>query len=83
MEIRAHHRIEFEIEGSDDSLPPIPYPSYLYRVGERFKYYDALKENLDKEILGIFEVTKIEQELHDVAVGEQVIVVHVRKIQEK
>ncbi len=79
MEIKADHRIEFEIEeGGDFVIPSIPNPSYIYKEGDKFKLYQPLSE--EKEAVAEFEVTAISHELFDAIVGEQVIICHVRKI---
>ena len=79
MQILADHRMEFEIEGNGNiEIPPIPNPSYIYNEGDTFKLYNLLSEK--KEVVATFIVVKVEHELFDIAVGEQVIICYVRKV---
>lgn len=81
MKVVAHHRIEFRCTNDKDiELPIIIDPVYIYEVGDRIKFYNALAQDDGKgDILALFEVVEVNHELHDVTTGEQVTDVVLKK----
>ena len=76
MRIVAEHGINFKIEGEPKTyIPPINDPIYIYKEGDEVVVYPIEEEGKPTT----FIVTKIEHSLYDVGMGEQGIVMHVKR----
>ena len=76
MRIRAEHGINFKIEGEPKTyIPPIDDPIYIYKETDEVVVHPIEEEAKPTT----FIVTKIEHFLYDVGMGEQGLVMHVRR----
>ena len=81
METKPEHELTFNVvDDSNLEIPSIVNPSYIYRVGDCFRWVDAFAE---PPVFADLVVTSVKMELHNHITPEQQFIVHVEKVEEK
>ena len=81
METKPENEIVFEVvDDSKLDIPSVINPSYIYKVGDTFRWVDAFAE---PPVFADLVVTSVKMELHNHITPEQHFIVHVEKVEEK
>jgi len=84
MKFNSENKIIFEIINNDDSLKQllvVTNPVYIYKVGDKFGYYNILES---ESIIRSFEVTDVKHDLNFFGVcSDQTITVFVKELFEE
>ena len=80
METKPEHELTFEVvDDSKLEIPSVINPSYIYKVGDTFKWVDAFAE---PPVFVNLIVTSVTMELHNHITPEQQFVVNVEKVED-
>ena len=81
MQTEPEHTMLFEVvDDSNLDIPPVVNPSYIYKVGDTFKWVDAFSE---PPVFVNLIVTSVTMELHNHITPEQQFVVNVEKVEDE